>query len=271
MNIDIDPMHEAIDLEAIDETRGMGRRTFLMGALATGAAVSAPINYAAAARKSAASPSPRTARSTSASPPASRAPSGIVLWTHLGGVKAATRSSRLARRQGPQASTTSVEERLVTARDDARLHRPHLRQAASKPARGVLLPLQHPQVALPDRQVPGRSRRPTPTRRSGSASSPARAIRPASTTPMRALAAEQRPRPRDLSRRLRLREREPDPEPTARTRPATTSDGDAQLLHEWRQKYRLYQSDEQLQLSLHANHPFVAALGRPRGRGQLRR
>jgi alkaline phosphatase D len=34
-------------------------------------------------------------------------------------------------------------------------------------------------------------------------------------------------------------------------------DGDVQRLEEWRQKYRLYQSDEQLQ-DMHANHPFVA-------------
>ena len=32
MNIDIDPLHEAIDLEGLDESRGMGRRTFLMEA-----------------------------------------------------------------------------------------------------------------------------------------------------------------------------------------------------------------------------------------------
>ena len=34
-------------------------------------------------------------------------------------------------------------------------------------------------------------------------------------------------------------------------------DGDVQTLAEWRQKYRLYQADEQLQL-MHARHPFLA-------------
>jgi len=42
-----------------------------------------------------------------------------------------------------------------------------------------------------------------------------------------------------------------------RDKTGNNGDGDVQLLDEWRQKYRLYQSDEQLQL-MHANHPFVA-------------
>ena len=40
----------AVDLESLDGSHTLGRRSFLIGALATGAAVSAPLNYAARAR-----------------------------------------------------------------------------------------------------------------------------------------------------------------------------------------------------------------------------
>ena len=41
---------QAIDLEGLDGSKRLGRRSFLVGALATGAAISAPVNYAAMAR-----------------------------------------------------------------------------------------------------------------------------------------------------------------------------------------------------------------------------
>ena len=40
-------------------------------------------------------------------------------------------------------------------------------------------------------------------------------------------------------------------------RTGVNRDGDVQRLREWRQKYRLYQSDEQLQ-DMHASHPFLS-------------
>ena len=39
------------DLESLEGSHRLGRRSFLIGALATGAAVAAPVNYAALARK----------------------------------------------------------------------------------------------------------------------------------------------------------------------------------------------------------------------------
>ena len=38
------------DIESLDGSHHLGRRSFLIGALATGAAVAAPVNYAAMAR-----------------------------------------------------------------------------------------------------------------------------------------------------------------------------------------------------------------------------
>ena len=46
-------------------------------------------------------------------------------------------------------------------------------------------------------------------------------------------------------------------------------DGEVQTLAEYRAKYRMYKSDPDLQ-AMHAAHPFVGDLGRPRGGGQLR-
>ena len=56
----------------------------------------------------------------------------------------------------------------------------------------------------------------------------------------------------------------------APTRPARTRTATCRRLAEYREKYRFYQSDPNLQ-DLHAAYPFVVDLGRPRGRGQLRR
>ena len=64
---------DAVDLESLDESRRLGRRIFLMGALAAGAAASLPLNYAAIARAGA-SRSPRTAASAMGVPPVFPAP-----------------------------------------------------------------------------------------------------------------------------------------------------------------------------------------------------
>ena len=104
---------DAVDLESLDGSHTLGRRSFLIGALATGAAASAPLNYAARARARPC-PSPRTAPSSSASPPGSRAPTA----SSSGPTSASPgqRTSPPARRQGPQ-----VRQRC----DREARHRPH--------------------------------------------------------------------------------------------------------------------------------------------------
>ena len=112
MNIDIDPLHEAIDLEEIDETRGMGRRTFLMGAFAFGAAASAPINYAAAARNARLPLAKEGAFDLGVASGFPR-PKGIVLWTHLKGID---RNSKVTLRVATDKGFNNVvKEKLVTA------------------------------------------------------------------------------------------------------------------------------------------------------------
>jgi phosphodiesterase/alkaline phosphatase D-like protein len=50
--MDLESFEEARpDLESLSDSHRLGRRTFLIGALATGAAVAGPVNYAAMARK----------------------------------------------------------------------------------------------------------------------------------------------------------------------------------------------------------------------------
>src|SRR5262245_3090784 len=49
--MDLDSLQDARpDLESLGDSHRLGRRSFLIGALATGAAISAPVNYAAIAR-----------------------------------------------------------------------------------------------------------------------------------------------------------------------------------------------------------------------------
>ncbi len=103
----------AVDLEELDGSKRLGRRTFLMGALATGAAASLPLNYAAMARAKrvplakdglfklgVASGFPR--------------PKGITLWTELSGPKR-TSKFKVAVATDPKFNNV-VEEKLVTAR-----------------------------------------------------------------------------------------------------------------------------------------------------------
>src|SRR5688500_9937704 len=108
-------LHAMPDLESIDESRGIGRRSFLMGALAVGAAASGSVNYAAAARRARIPFAPAGAFDVGTASGFPR-PRGIMLWTRLDGIK---RTSKLrlevARDKG---FDKIVERRLVTARKD---------------------------------------------------------------------------------------------------------------------------------------------------------
>src|SRR5215213_3511899 len=80
------------DLESVEGSQRLGRRTFLIGALATGAAVAAPVNYAAMARKGRI-PAVKHAKFDLGVASGFPRPRGIELWTRLGEIK---RTSKLS-------------------------------------------------------------------------------------------------------------------------------------------------------------------------------
>ena len=80
------------DLESIEGSHRLGRRSFLIGALATGAAVAAPVNYAALARKSRI-PAAKHAKFDLGVVSGFPRPRGIELWTRLGEIH---RTSKLS-------------------------------------------------------------------------------------------------------------------------------------------------------------------------------
>jgi alkaline phosphatase D len=81
----------AVDLESLDEGHRLGRRSFLIGAFATGAAASGTLNYAAMARARRFPLAKHGTFNLGVSSGFPR-PRGIVLWTRLGGV---SRSSKM--------------------------------------------------------------------------------------------------------------------------------------------------------------------------------
>src|SRR3954471_18765508 len=90
--MDLQDLHEATpDLESVEGSQRLGRRSFLIGALATGAAVTAPVNYAAAARKRRI-PVAKHAKFDQGVASGFPRPKGIELWTRLGEIK---RTSKL--------------------------------------------------------------------------------------------------------------------------------------------------------------------------------
>jgi alkaline phosphatase D len=106
---------ERFDFEALDSEPKLGRRQFLIAGLATGAAVTALPNYAAMARNR------RVPVAKSGTFPLGVAsgfpyPKGTILWTQLGGVK---RTSRLKLQVAKDANFKNVVlEKTVTARKE---------------------------------------------------------------------------------------------------------------------------------------------------------
>ena len=243
----------AVDLESLDGSRTLGRRSFLIGALATGAAASAPINYAAAARRARRALSPRTAPSTSASPSGFPRPRGIVLWTHLDEVKRNTQVQPDVAKDR-KFSNVVLERGLVIATQEARAHRAHVRQRP-RPARAVLLPLRHRGLEAPRSAASAPRPRWTRRRRSRSPSTPARTTRHGFFNAQRAIANE-----KDVDLVVCLGDYiyEYSDNDGVRAGPhRPQQDGDVQFLDEYRQKYTLYKSDKDLQ-AMHAAHPFIA-------------
>jgi alkaline phosphatase D len=127
--MDLDRFEDSrFDLDGLDSEPRLGRRQFLIAGLATGAAATALPNYAAIARKR------RVPVAKSGTFPLGVAsgfpyPGGTVLWTQLGGV---SRTSRLTLQIAKdQDFKHVVEERQVTARRErdftARARIRHLR------------------------------------------------------------------------------------------------------------------------------------------------
>ncbi|MDP9188956.1 MAG: alkaline phosphatase D family protein [Actinomycetota bacterium] len=105
-----------VDLEGLDGSKRLGRRSFLVGALATGAAISAPVNYAAIARNRRLPLAKEGAFKLGVSSGFPR-PKGITLWTQLDGIK---RSAKLKLTVATDRKFGNVvEERLVTARKES--------------------------------------------------------------------------------------------------------------------------------------------------------
>ena len=238
------------DLESLDGSQRLGRRSFLIGALATGAAVAAPVNYAALARKRRI-PLVKHAKFDQGVASGFPRPRGIELWTRLGDIK---RTSKLKvvvatdRKFG-----NVVEEKLVTARKDRDFT-----------ARTFIKSLK------PDRQyfyrfVTEHSKSPVGRFKTAPPLDSNKPIRIAFYScqhyeagfynAQRAIANE-----KDLDLVLCLGDyiyEYSDGKGVRRDTSGNNHDGDTQLLNEYWQKYRIYKADKDLQ-AMHAAHPFLS-------------
>jgi alkaline phosphatase D len=114
--MDLDTFDDARpDLESLDGSARLGRRSFLIGALAAGAAVAAPVNYAAAARKRR-FPMAGHAKFDQGVASGFPRPRGIELWTRLGKIKRTSKLELIVAKD--RKFKNVVEEKLVTARKD---------------------------------------------------------------------------------------------------------------------------------------------------------
>ena len=114
--MDRDSIEDArFDLEELESSPGLGRRAFLIGGLATGAALSAPVNYAALAR-SKRIPLAKHVRFPQGIASGFPYPRGTILWTRAEGLKKSARL-KLAVAKDRHFKNT-VLEKTVTARSD---------------------------------------------------------------------------------------------------------------------------------------------------------
>ena len=239
----------AVDLESLDESRGMGRRSFLMGALATGAAASVTLNYAAMAR-GARVPLAKDGKFAMGVASGFPRPRGILLWTQLDGIG---RTSKLKLAVATDSKFKNVvDERLVKA-DKKR----------GFTARAFVKGLKSREEYFyrfftEDSKSPvGRFRTATPLD---------------SNEKIRIAFYSCQNWNAGFFNAQRAIAREPDidlviclgdyiyeyGDPGVRTdRTGRNKDGDVQFLDEYRQKYELYRSDKSLQ-AMHAAHPFIS-------------
>jgi alkaline phosphatase D len=238
------------DLESLDGSQRLGRRSFLIGALATGAALTAPVNYAALARKRRI-PLAKHAKFGQGVASGFPRPRGIELWTRLGEIK---RTSKLKvvvatdRKFG-----NVVEEKLVTARRD--------RDFTARTFIKGLKPDRHYFY----RFVTEHSKSPVGRFKTAPPLGSSKPVRIAFYScqhyeagfynAQRAIANEP-----DLDLVLCLGDyiyEYSDGKGVRRDSSGNNHDGDTQLLTEYWQKYRLYKSDQDLK-AMHAAHPFLS-------------
>jgi alkaline phosphatase D len=238
------------DLESLDGSHRLGRRSFLIGALATGAAVTAPVNYAAAARKRR-FPMAGHAKFDQGVASGFPRPRGIELWTRLGEIKRTSKLELIVAKD--RKFKNVVEEKLVTAREDRDF-------TARSFVKGL----------MPDRQyyyrfVTKESKSPVGRFKTAPPLDSAQPVRIAFLScqhyeagfynAQRAIANEP-----DLDLVVHLGDyiyEYSNVEGVRRDTSGNNRDGDVQLLNEYWQKYRLYKSDPDLK-AMHAAHPFIA-------------
>ena len=238
------------DLESLDGSQRLGRRSFLIGALATGAAVAAPVNYAALARKRRI-PLAKHAKFGQGVASGFPRPRGIELWTRLGEIK---RTSKLKVVVATDRKFGNViEEKLVTARRD--------RDFTARTFIKGLKPDRHYFY----RFVTEHSKSPVGRFKTAPPLDSSKPVRIAFYScqhyeagfynAQRAIANEP-----DLDLVLCLGDyiyEYSDGKGVRRDTSGNNHDGDTQLLREYWQKYRLYKSDPDLK-AMHAAHPFLS-------------
>jgi alkaline phosphatase D len=240
------------DLESLEGSQRLGRRSFLIGALATGAAVAAPVNYAAMARKRRI-PAVKHATFKQGVASGFPRPQGIELWTRLGEIK---RTSKLKVVVATDRKFGNViAEKSVTARED--------RDFTARTFINGLKPDKHyfyRFVGEDSKSPVGRFKTAPPLK----SRKPIRIAfyscqhyEAGFYNAQRAIANEP-----DLDLVLCLGDYvyEYSDGPGNGVRLDTTGnnhDGDTQFLNEYWEKYRLYKSDKDLQ-AMHAAHPFLS-------------
>jgi alkaline phosphatase D len=114
--MDLDSLEESnVDLESLDGSQRLGRRSFMIGALATGAAVAAPVNYAAIAR-SRRLPSVKHAKFDVGIASGFPRPQGIELWTRLGEISRTSKLEVIVAKD--RKFNNVVDEKKVVARSE---------------------------------------------------------------------------------------------------------------------------------------------------------
>ena len=238
------------DLESLDESHHLGRRTFLIGALATGAAVAAPVNYAALARKRRI-PAAKHAKFDLGVASGFPRPRGIELWTRLGEIKRTSKLSVVVAKD--RKFKNVVLEKPVTARKDrdftARTFVKGLRPDHEYFYRFVTKESKSP-VGRFKTAPPLDSRKPIRI-----AFYSCQHYEAGFYNAQRAIANEP-----DLDLVICLGDyiyEYSDNQGVRLDRTGHNHDGDTQFLDEYWEKYRLYKSDRDLQ-AMHAAHPFLA-------------
>ena len=238
------------DLESLDGSHRLGRRSFLIGALATGAAVAAPVNYAAIARKRR-FPMAGRAKFDQGVASGFPRPRGIELWTRLGEIKRTSKLKLIVAKD--RKFKNVVEEKLVTARRE-RDFTARTFVKGLKPDRSYFYRF----VTKDSKSPVGRFKTAPPP----DSSQPVRIAfyscqhyESGFYNAQRAIANEP-----DLDLVLCLGDymyEYSDGEGVRRDTTGNNRDGDTQLLSEYWEKYRLYKSDPDLK-AMHAAHPFLS-------------